>query len=210
GKIIVTYEGVSEKYRIIQDKAEINKVLQRYNIQTHYILFVGTMDPRKNLIRLIQAFRKVKEEQNDLKLVIVGNRGELYSEELQEQVATGDIILTGYVPEEELVYLYNGASIFAFPSLYEGFGLPILEAMACGAPVITSNVYSMPEVAGEAASLIDPENAKEIAAAIGRLINDQEFRKGLVAKGLARARQFTWEKTAIKTLAIYQEVTEFK
>lgn len=205
-KIVVTYEGVSEKYRLIQDRVEVKKELQKYGINAPYILFVGTMDPRKNLIRLIQAFQNMKIEKKDLKLVIVGHKGELYTEELNKLIASGDVIITGYVEKKDMVYLYNGASVFVFPSLYEGFGLPILEAMACGTPVITSKVYSMPEVSGDAALLVDPENIEEIAAAIGRSINDQELREVLIEKGLARAKQFTWAKTAAETLAIYQEV----
>jgi glycosyltransferase involved in cell wall biosynthesis len=205
-KIVVTYEGVSEKFRLIQDKIGVEKVLAKYGIKRPYILFVGTMDPRKNLVRLIKAFQEAKKTLSDLKLVIVGSKGELYTPELNKLISAGDIVLTGYVGEEDLAYLYNGADVFAFPSLYEGFGLPILEAMACGTPVITSQVYSMPEVAGDAALLVDPENIEEIAAAIRRLINDHELRKGLIEKGLARAKQFTWAKTAAETLAIYQEV----
>ncbi len=209
-KIKVTYLGVSEKFRIIQNKAEIHSVLKQNNITQPYIFFVGTMDPRKNLVRLIQAFKEVKKTKNGLKLVIVGKRGELFTSELKNLIATGDIILPGYVGEEELVCLYNGASIFAFPSLYEGFGLPILEAMACGTPVITSNVYSMPEAAGDAALLVDPKNVAEITDAIIRLLDDQELRKKLIAAGLTRAKQFTWEKTARETLAIYQHVMDRK
>jgi glycosyltransferase involved in cell wall biosynthesis len=207
-KITVTYEGVSERYRVIQDRAEVKKVLQKYHIQDPYVLFVGTMDPRKNLVRLVQAFKKVKMEKKNLKLVIVGHKGELYTEELNKLITSGDIVLTGYVEEEDIVYLYNGASIFAFPSLYEGFGLPILEAMACGIPVITSNVYSMPEVAGDAALLVHPESVEAIAEAIMRLQDDQSLRSGLITKGLARASTFTWDKTAAGTLAVYQKTFE--
>ncbi len=207
-KIVVTHLGVSEKYRKIQNEAGIKKILQNYNIKSPYILFVGTMDPRKNLVRLIKAFQNVKKQKKELKLVVVGNKGELFSEELDKMVTSGDIILTGYVGEEELVYLYNGASIFTFPSLYEGFGLPILEAMACGTPVITSNVYSMPEAAGDAAVLVDPESIEEIATAIMKLLDDQILRKKLIDQGLARVTQFTWEKTARETLAVYQEVMD--
>lgn len=209
-KIVVTYLGVSEKYRVIASQVEVKEVLHKYQIEKPYILFVGTMDPRKNLVRLIKAFQIVKRQKNDIKLVIIGNKGELFLEELNKLVASGDIILTGYVGEEELVCLYNGASIFAFPSLYEGFGLPILEAMACGIPVITSNVYSMPEAAGDAAILVDPENIKEIANAIIGLLDNQVLRKQLIAKGLARVTQFTWEKTARETLAVYQEIMNQK
>ncbi len=209
-KIVVTYEGVSEKYRVIQDRVEVEKVISKYGVKKPYILFVGTMDPRKNLIRLIQAFQKVKIEKKDLKLVIVGSKGELYTEELNKLIVSGEIVLTGYVDEEDLVYLYNGALAFVFPSLYEGFGLPILEAMACGTPVITSKIYSMPEVAGDAALLVDPESINEIADAIMRLLDDQVLRNKLIDKGLARAKQFTWDKTAAETLAVYQEVASQK
>lgn len=209
-KVAVTYEGVSEKYRVIKDRAEVNKTLLKYRLQAPYILFVGTMDPRKNLVRLIQAFQKVKLGKKDLKLVIVGRKGELYTDELNKLIASGDIILTGYVEEEDMVCLYNGASVFVFPSLYEGFGLPILEAMACGTPVITSNVYSMPEVAGDAALLVDPENVEALAKGIKRLQDETALRSELIAKGLTRASAFTWDKTATATLTVYQEVMDIK
>lgn len=204
-KITVTYLGVGKNFKVIKDKEAINNVLKKYSIAQPYIFFVGTMDPRKNLVRLIQAFKEVKKIINNLKLVIVGSKGELFTEELNALIGNGDIILTGYVEEEDLVCLYNGAIVFAFPSLYEGFGLPILEAMACGTPVITSNVYSMPEAAGDAAVLVNPESVEEITNAIIGLLDDQVLRKKLIDQGLTRVKQFTWEKTARETLAVYQE-----
>ncbi|MDO8735163.1 MAG: glycosyltransferase family 1 protein, partial [Elusimicrobiota bacterium] len=121
-----------------------------------------------------------------------------------EEIERGDIILTGYITEEENICLYNAASVFVFPSLYEGFGLPILEAMACGTPVITSDVYSMPEVAGDAAIMVNPEKISEITAAILKIVKDENLRKSLIEKGFQRAKLFNWEKTARKTLEVYR------
>lgn len=205
-KITVTYEGVSEKFRVIQDTGEIEKVLAKYGIKKPYILFVGTMDPRKNLSRLIEAFTLVKKDIKNLRLLIVGGKGELFSAQMEKMIKTPDIISTGYVPDEDMVYIYNACDVFAFPSLYEGFGLPILEAMACGAPVVTSNVYSMPEVAGDAAILVNPEKVEEIKTAIVKLLMDTILRKQMVDKGLERVKEFTWRKTAATTLAVYEEV----
>lgn len=204
--IVVIYEGVSENFKQIQDRKEIEDVLDRYDIKKPYILFVGTTDPRKNVERLIQAFLQVKQDFQGLSLVIAGSKSKLFSSGLQKLVQEKDVILTGYVAEEDIVCLYNGAAVFAFPSLYEGFGLPILEAMACGTPVLTSNKYSMPEVAGDAAVLVDPENIEELAAGLKALLENSSWRDELREKGLVRARQFTWEKTAQETLAVYHEV----
>jgi hypothetical protein len=124
------------------------------------------------------------------------------------QYTKGDILLTGYVPIDDLPVLYNSAYIFMYPSLYEGFGIPILETMASGCPVITSNVSSMPEVAGDAAVLVNPYSVEEISAAIEKVLSDEQFRMGLIEKGLVRAKQFSWEKTVRETLQVYREVYE--
>lgn len=203
-KVITIYLGVSSKYKIIEDKRFIDAVLLKYNIKKPFILFVGNMDPRKNLKRLIPAFRDAKKEKNNLQLVIVGARGELFQKDMLEEIERGDIILTGYITEEENICLYNAASVFVFPSLYEGFGLPIIEAMACGTPVVTSNVYSMPEIAGDAAITVNPEKISEITAAILKITGDDSLRKSLIEKGLQRAKLFNWEKTAGATLEVYR------
>lgn len=165
-----------------------------------YILYVGQIQPRKNLIRLIQAFEILQQNEKDLQLVIAGSHGWLNSpiyRYMGLSPARENIVQLGRVGDDELARLYNNAAAYVLPSLYEGFGMPILEAMACRCPVVTSNISSMPEVAGGAAVLVDPLNVESIAAGIQEARNR---RKELIPLGLARAQQFTWEKTAEKTL----------
>lgn len=209
-KIRVVPLGVSPIYRVADDKNLINSVKERYGIKKDYILQVGNIEPRKNLPRLFNAFKLLKEKTNNsCQLVNVGKRGWLYKEIFELITRYGlqdDIIFTEYVSEEDLVLLYNGAELLVYPSLYEGFGLPILEAMSCATPVITSKVSSMPEVAGNASLLIDPLNSEEIAWAINKVLTDTDLKGRLKASGLKRATLFSWEKTAQQTLEVYQEV----
>jgi glycosyltransferase involved in cell wall biosynthesis len=180
--------------------------LQRYGIDRPYLLHVGRWQPRKNIDRLIRAYHLLNERRRDLcfQLVLCGPR---YPEldkldELVRELAAGDtIILTGAVPDEDLALLYRQASGFAMPSLYEGFGLPPLEAMASGIPVMSSNRSSLPEILGEAAIYFDPESIEEIASAMERLISDTVLQSQLVERGLAHVKQFSWEKCARKTFA---------
>jgi len=208
-KIHVVPLGVSPGYRVVDNRNLIKSVKEKYGIKKDYILQVGNIEPRKNLPRLFNAFSLVKEKTNNsYQLVNVGKKGWLYKEIFEMLNKYGlqeDIIFTEYVPEEDLVLLYNGAELLAYPSLYEGFGLPILEAMSCGTPVITSNVSSMPEVAGKAALLIDPLNGEEIAWAIHKVLTDTELKNRLKNSGLERTAFFSWEKTARQTLEVYQE-----
>jgi glycosyltransferase involved in cell wall biosynthesis len=176
------------------------------------MLYVGTVQPRKNLERLIEAFAMATAShtgasggEQPLLLAIAGRRGWL-SEAIDRRVAQlglgGRVRFLDYVPDEDLPGLLSGATAFAFPSLYEGFGLPVLEAMACGAPVLTSTTSSLPEVAGDAAMLVDPTDTAAIAAALARLIADEPLRAELRARGLARAALFSWERCARETLAV--------
>jgi glycosyltransferase involved in cell wall biosynthesis len=190
---------------------EINQVLTCYGITQPYILYVGSIEPRKNLLRLLAAFSLLCQWSPKFKLVIVGSPNLWKSSpaaQFAEQKGLNDrVYFTGYVPDADLPALYNGADLFCFPSLYEGFGLPVLEAMACGTPVITSNTSSLPEIAGDAALLIDPYNIDAITAAMRRILEDSTLAQDLREKGLARARQFSWEKTAHQTLVVYEKVT---
>jgi glycosyltransferase involved in cell wall biosynthesis len=173
-----------------------------------YLLFVGTLEPRKNLTTLLKAYAMLRAERQheEVKLVVVGRKGWLY-DEVFETVQTlalhQDVLFTDFVDDEDLPDLYRGALLLVLPSLYEGFGLPILEAMASGVPVIASNTSSMPEVAGEAALLIDPRNPQAIAEGIAQVLADEQLRQTLTQRGLARARCFTWESAAHKTLGLY-------
>jgi len=174
-----------------------------------YILNVGTLEPRKNLEGLLRAFARAKKGGIPHTLVIAGARGwgESRLASLPEMLGIRDsVVFTGFVADEDLPHLYADADFFAYPSLYEGFGLPVLEAMACGTPVITADSSSLPEVAGEAALLVDPRSETELAAAMVRLAGDEALRSDLGRRGIARAAGFSWEKTVAETLAVYDEV----
>lgn len=207
-KVRVIYHGVDEVYRPVKDPARLKEVSVRYGIKGDYVFYAGIHHPRKNLIRLVEAFSRLKGKK-DLLLVIAGKidprRKELYS--LPERLKVKEkVIFTGLVPEEDLPSLYSMASVFVFPSLYEGFGLPPLEAMACGTPVISSNTTSLPEVVGDAGIMVDPEDVNSLSYSIEKVLSDPDLRSELKTKGLERVKQFNWRLTAEKTLAVYNEV----
>jgi len=197
-KAVVTYPG----FKMAEEKKKIN--LKKYEIEGDFILYVGTLQPRKNLDKLIEAFSQL--ENKDLKLVIVGKKGWLYDEifaKVKEMGLEKKVIFTGYVPNEELPAFYQQARCFVLVSLYEGFGLPVLEAMHYGCPVVASNVSSLPEVVGQAGILVDPNKPEEIAQGIKKAI---ENREELIKKGYQQAKKFSWEKCAKETLAVLEEV----
>lgn len=208
-KTKVIYVGMDKKF-FQRSSHETEKALKKYNINFKYFLFLGTVEPRKNIINVIEAFIRLKQKGNvEYKLVITGRKGWLYKEILERMRKTpfsNDIVFTDFIDDEDLPFLYSGAEIFLYPSLYEGFGLPLLEAMACGTPVITSNVSSLPEIAGDAALLVNPVNIEEIARAVERLTRDSKLREEMRKKALERAMFFSWEKAAKETLKIYEEI----
>jgi glycosyltransferase involved in cell wall biosynthesis len=208
-RIHVVYPGVASSFRPVGDKAAQEACRRRYGLPERFLLHVGTLEPRKNLTRLIEAFRRLTEEPRfDLGLVLVGGKGwhdDAITRAIDEFPRAGRIVLTGRVPREDLPLIYSLAEVFVFPSLYEGFGLPVLEAMACGTPVITSSVSSLPEVAGDAALLVDPESVTEIAAAVRGVTADPELSGLLRRLGLARAAAFPWDATARKISALFEE-----
>jgi glycosyltransferase involved in cell wall biosynthesis len=189
--------------------AEPGEVIERLKVPRRYLLFVGVLEPRKNLVRLVRAYRRaVAAGALPHALVLAGPMG-WHSRQLLREVATpgpGDVVLTGRVRAGELDALYRGASAFAYPSLYEGFGLPVLEAMARGIPVVTSAVSSLPEVAGDAALLVDPRSTGQLAEAIERVLAEEDLAARLSAAGRARAAAFSWERTARMTLQVYEKV----
>lgn len=214
GKITVVYEAAEETYRPLDPQEARRKVREIFGLEQRFILFVSTIEPRKNVPTLLKAFKIVRERcREEVKLVLVGGKGWL-SENVFELVdklnLRKEVIFLGFVPSEKLLYLYNAASLLAHPALYEGFGLPILEAMACGLPVVASNVSSIPEVTGSAAMLVDPEDEEALAAAIRRILKEPEFAQGLREKGLKRASLFSWKKTAAQTLEVYRKVLKEK
>jgi glycosyltransferase involved in cell wall biosynthesis len=181
-------------------------------IHPPYLLFVGTLEPRKNLVRLIRAYRRAAASGIPHPLVLAGPLG-WHHQQLHRELALrgpGEVILTGELDTDELDALYRHAAAFVYPSLYEGFGLPVLEAMTRGLPVITSNTSSLPEVAGEAALQVDPASIREIAAAIETLLGDTALREKLASRGRARAERFSWDETARLTLQVYEKVLEAK
>ena len=180
-------------------------VREKYALEKDFILFVGMIEPRKNLGNLVDAFLMDSLPQF-CDLVLAGSLGWGYSELLRKIGASSDkrsIRMPGYVDHADLPALYSAATAFVYPSFYEGFGLPILEAMACGTPVITSSISSLPEVAGDAAILVDPTDAKALASALQRIVKDSSLRQDLSRRGRQRASLFTWQQSAEKTLAVY-------
>jgi glycosyltransferase involved in cell wall biosynthesis len=209
-KIDVIYNAYDERFGIEPREEDVVRVRERYQLHDEFVLYAGNVKPHKNLERLIEAFYLVRKRGLDhLKLVLIGDdiskyaalRRAVHSHQLHKYVR-----FLGYLPEETLAVMYRLAAVFVFPSLYEGFGLPPLEAMASGTPVVTSNVSSLPEVAGDAALLIDPHDPGAIADGIERVLTDETLRRELRAKGLARAKQFSWESSVRRVREIYQEV----
>ncbi len=209
-KILVLYPGLESHFFPMQQDDLLRRLLERYDIGYPYILAVGTLQPRKNFVRLIKAYNiLVRQYHLPHKLVIVGSRGWLY-DEIEETISDlrleGRVHLTGFVKDRDLPYIYSAAEAFAFPSLYEGFGIPVLEAMACGTPVVTSSVSSMPEVAGDAALLVDPYDVEALAATLWRLIDDVYLQHELCRRGFERKRQFKWRETAKKLVRAYRRL----
>jgi glycosyltransferase involved in cell wall biosynthesis len=209
-KIRTIYCGVGDEFRRIEDVQYLKSRLKGIGIDYPYILYLGTLEPRKNLERLIEAFIQLKKGKRiNEKLVVSGLKGWGY-QSIFDRVASSsiekEVIFAGFVPNEFLPFLYNGASAFVYPSLYEGFGLPVLEAMACGVPVVTSNVSSLPEVAGDAAVLINPYSVDELADRIWRILSYEDLRNSCITKGIERAKSFTWERCAMETLKAFNEV----
>ncbi len=209
-RIVVIPHGYHPRFRPL-DRAEVAAGLARLGIASPYLLFVGTLQPRKNLARVLAAFERLVADGWPGQLVLVGQQGWL-SDPLFAAIARPDspahgrIHLTGYLADADLPIVYNGATGLVFPSLYEGFGLPALEALACGTPVLTSSTTSLPEVVGDTALLVDPLNTAAIAAGLARLVADDALRADLRQRGLSRAQRFTWRQAAQRTLAVLETV----
>jgi glycosyltransferase involved in cell wall biosynthesis len=204
--------GVSEQFRP-QVPDRIVSVLDRYGVARPYILVVGVLAARKNLEAAFEAFARLKAAGLPHRLVVVGRKAWKAEGIFQRLEALGlgeEVVLTGYVEDTDLPALYAGADCFIFPSLYEGFGLPLLEAMACGVPVVASNASSLPEVAGDAGLLVDPRDVDGFASAMHRVVAEPGLANDLRERGFARARQFTWERVAAAHAAIYHDVAAFR
>lgn len=207
--IVVTYPGI----KVFDTEKDQNMTdLQKKNhINGKYILFVGTLQPRKNIVRLFEAFKILREKEkfSDYRLVVVGKKGWLYENIIQAPQLLGienSVQILNFVPDEDMPSLYKNAECFVLPSLYEGFGLPVLEAMRYGCPVVTSNVSSLPEAGGTAALYFDPTDVGDMAGIIEKVLSDKALTKDMVQKGYAQVKKFSWEKTARETLEVLKEV----
>ena len=209
-KVHVIYEAAPDGFQPLDDPSQRHHIKTRYNLPDKFVLFVGTIEPRKNLKRLIGAMAKLRQRGDETRLVLVGPNGWLINGSLEEEVERlglkGAVQNLGYVPQADLPGIYSLATVFAFPSLYEGFGLPPLEAMACGTPVLTSQQSAMAEICGEAAYLVDPTQEEAIAEGLACLLADADQRDYLRRCGLARAQQYSWERTARETAVVYEKV----
>jgi len=212
--ITVTPEAAPPHFAPITNERELSRIREKYGIQQDYILSLGSIQPRKNLVRLIAAYSSLRAVQRGVKLpqlVLAGKRGWLEKETFRaaELSALGkDILFTGYVPEQDLVGLYSGALCFVYPSYFEGFGLPVVEAMQCGVPVLAGNRTSLPEVVGDAGLLFDPFDTEALVNALMLVLSNPAYRASLRAKGLERARDFDWKTTAKLTLGAYQRAAK--
>jgi glycosyltransferase involved in cell wall biosynthesis len=209
-QLTAVYNGVSEHFKPITDEQELSRVQKKYGLPEHYFFFLGNTDPKKNTKGTLKAFSDfLKMTESNFYLVMLDydkNELEKLLQEIGDPGLINRIVLTGYVVNTDLPAIYYRSKVFLYPSLRESFGIPILEAMACGTPVITSNTSSMPEVAGNAALLIDPSKPEEITAAMIRLINHEALSNELKIKGLAQAALFSWKNMAQQVLQIYLEI----
>ncbi len=209
GKISVAYHGAEKTFQILNPLMAEEVLSQSYHIQKPFILFLGTLEPRKNIPTLLKAFAGIMD-QIPHHLILVGQKGwkwEPIFQEMERPNLKQRVHWIGYIPDQERVYFYNTADMLAYPSWYEGFGMPLLEAMQCGCPVITSRVSSLPEVVGEAGLLIDPHRVEDLQGAMLRLAKDPAFSERLKKAGLEQAKKFSWETSARITLEVFQKVT---
>jgi len=209
-RINVTYMGVDKIFHPHHSRREILKIKNRIGIKANFILSVANSHPHKNLGRLLQAYHTLRKDKGIThQLLLAGNPGRGHSElvRMVRKLGMGhEVIFTGYLSHHQMPLLYQAADLFVFPSLYEGFGLPILESMACGTPVVSSNAASLPEVVDEAGILVDPYHVNEMAGAMYRVLSDKSLAQDLIKKGLEQSKKFSWIQTAEQTLAIYKKL----
>jgi len=208
-KVVTIHLGYLPIFRPIEDDGELEAIREKYALPEKFVLYVGAVEPRKNLPLLLKAFEKLAQRENSLHLVIAGGLGWLYEDVLTliESMESRDrVIRVGHVPYTDLPAFYNLANVFVYPSVYEGFGLPPLESMACGTPVITSNISSMPEFVGEAGILIPPNDEGALLMALQLILRDDALHQKLSEEAPKQAAHFTWKHTAEKTLQVYNRV----
>lgn len=208
-RMTVVHNGVSPHFKPHSREAAARMVRERYKVDSPYLLYSGKLESRKNIVRMLEAFRNFRAETGDpVKLVLAGRRTPMsdgIDEAIRRHGLREDIVELGYVPNTDLPLLYSAAEMFVFPTLWEGFGIPVIEAMACGTPVLTSNLSSLPEVAGDAAVLIDPYRVEDITDGMLKLWRDDALRETLRRRGVAQAARFSWDQTARQTLAVYRD-----
>ncbi len=202
-KVRVVYPGMDETLARVDDPEVLARIRKRYGLPERYLFYVGTLQPRKNVARLVRAYRQSGVETDGIGLALAGARGWLYDPAWTAGVP--GVVETGYVADEDMAVLYSGALALVFPSLYEGFGFPVVEAMRCGTPVITSTTSSLPELAGTAALTVDPLDVEALAEAIRRVAGDAALRARMAEMGYAHAARFTWEEAARATLAALEQ-----
>jgi glycosyltransferase involved in cell wall biosynthesis len=205
-KVDVVPCGVDEDFRPLESRSQLDALRTRWHLPPRMLLFVGTLEPRKNLTTLLRSYALLKQRFDPPPLVLGGPKGwrcqEIFS--LAEELGLeNEVLFPGFIPREELPLWYNAASLFIYPSLYEGFGLPPLEAMACGIPVVASNTSALPEVVSDAGLLVEPIDAEGMAQAMQRVLSDGDLRDTLREKGLQRAKSFSWPRAARETARVY-------
>src|SRR3989344_2092852 len=210
-KVEVIYGGIDEKFKIIEDE-KVTEILNKYKITHPYILTISTHSFHKNIPRIFQAFKEyiISEKDENLTLTVVckltSNEEKDWKRQLRELDIEKKVVLTNFVEDNDLPAIYNGAEVFLFPSLYEGLGLPVLEAMACGVPVITSYASSLPEVGGDGAKYVNPENVTEIKNAISEILENKDLKSVMIKRGFEHTKKFSWKKAAKETLKVYEDV----
>lgn len=226
-RVIVTYPGIKQVSSIKYKVLSMDKLREKYGVKGNYVLFVGTLQPRKNIVRLIEAFSRISSNvarinsnrlegnsrNSGIELVIVGKKGWLYEDILNAPKKfniVDKVKFLDFVPDQDLEAFYSNAICFVLPSLYEGFGLPVLEAMKYGCPVVTSNISSLPEAGGDAALYVNPEDVGDITSKIRELIENDKLKKEMIEKGYKQIKKFSWEKTAKQTLAVLEEIGKGK
>lgn len=205
-KVTVVYNGVDERFRPIEDEQAIAAFKRKHNLPQRFILYLGTIEPRKNISLLLRAFAQLRQQPDfaDVRLVVGGAKGWLYDDVFKQAgLQASDIVFPGYLDDNELPLWYNSASVFVYPSLYEGFGLPAAEALACGAPVIAANTSSLPEVVGDAGILVASDDVAGLTAAIARILGDKAYAAHLRVAAAAQGARFSWRNAAEQTLQVY-------
>jgi glycosyltransferase involved in cell wall biosynthesis len=208
-KVEVAYNGVGEHFTRIKNKNELENIRNKYQLPKNFLFFLGNTDPKKNTKNVLRAYAHYIKKNDIIPLVMLDfgeNNLKTMLVEIDEPQLREHIHLTGYIINSDLPAIYNLCEVFLYPSMRESFGIPILEALACGTPVVTSNTSSMPEIAGEAAIIVNPHNPKEIADSIVKILNNHKYRKELSVKGMKHSKQFSWKIMAQKYLMVYKEI----